>query len=354
MIYDYFDTYAKEYKPYKMGAWCYEDGLIYRGLELLHRSTKDPIWLNHIVRLITPQIEAGSELRGYDASDYNIDNIQPGKALLYLYEQMQDQIYLSAAERLGEQLRAHPRTQSGVFWHKQRYPSQVWLDGLYMGLPFQIELGLRTGRGDLLDDALTQLNAALKMTFVEKTRLYSHAVDEAKMQKWADPQTGHSSAHWARAVGWLSMALVDIAELVGSDRFSPFRTRTMELLRRIAELRREDGLWFQVIDQPKLFGNFEESSASAMFAYALVKSRGLRLWSGETDSLIQTLFANVISDKVGGGKEMINICHVAGLGMYNNRFRDGSAKYYLSEVCVSDDPKGVGPLMMLGAIIGDR
>jgi len=32
-----------------------------------------------------------------------------------------------------------PRTTEGNFWHKLVYPNQVWLDGLYMALPYYME-----------------------------------------------------------------------------------------------------------------------------------------------------------------------------------------------------------------------
>ena len=82
MLIEYFDTYVQKHKPYKGGSWCYEDGLIYRGLELLHRSTGDPRWLAHLKRLIAPQILEGPALLGYDANEYNIDHVMSGRALL--------------------------------------------------------------------------------------------------------------------------------------------------------------------------------------------------------------------------------------------------------------------------------
>ncbi|SMX46017.1 glycoside hydrolase family 88/105 protein [Actibacterium lipolyticum] len=346
MLKDYFDTYAGAYQPYKRGAFCYEDGCVYRGLELLHRATGDAIWLNHIVRLITPQILEGPRLAGYDPSDYNIDNIQSGRTLLYLHEVTGQSKYLDAAACLIDQLATHPRTKSGVYWHKLRYPWQIWLDGLYMGVPFQIGYGQRTNQPDLVADALTQVDVALDATAVAATGLYAHAMDEARKQPWANPETGQSPAHWSRALGWLAMALVDIAELVGPAQFQPLAARTTRLLEDIARLRRPNGLWLQVIDRPDLADNYEETSASAMFVYALEKGHQLGLWNGPLDGLIETLVAQSLRPREGGGYEMVDICEVAGLGLFGDRYRDGSAEYYLSEKRVADDAKGVGPLMM--------
>ena len=59
--------------------------------------------------------------------------LNAGKVLFFLYDQTGDEKYMLAADKLRAQLNEHPRTSEGGFWHKKRYPSQMWLDGLYMG-----------------------------------------------------------------------------------------------------------------------------------------------------------------------------------------------------------------------------
>lgn len=349
MLMAYFDSYVTKHRPYKGGSWCYEDGLIYRGCERLYYSSGESRWLKHVQRLIAPQILDGPALLGYDANDYNIDDIMSGRALLFLHRATGDQAYMDAAALLIGQLDTQPRTRSNIYWHKNRYPWQVWLDGLYMGAPFQIEYGLLTGNDALIQDALTQVSLAMDKTFVPATKLYAHAYDEARKQSWSNAETGHTQAHWARAVGWLTMALVDIAELIGPDRFAPFKDRANALFDEILRWRQPDGMWLQVMDQPDLDGNWAESSASAMFCYGLIQGEVLSLWNGRSDGLLSDLIDRALVETKEGGREMAQMCHVAGLGMYQGRFRDGSADYYISEGMVSDDPKGVGPLMMAAA-----
>jgi len=350
MLLEFFDGYARNYAPYKGGNWCYEDGLVYRGLELLHLATGDERWLRHLKRLLDRQILAGPKLSGYVLSEYNIDNIRPGCALLYLHAVTGDPKYLAAAHVLADQLTTHPRTRSGVYWHKLRYPWQIWLDGLYMAAPFQIAYAHVTGKQELIEDSLGQVATALSQTYVAETGLYAHGVDEARQQAWADADTGLSRAHWSRALGWLAMCLVDIAELVGPEAFSPLEERTSGLLRRIAELRQPGGLWLQVIDAPGQPGNYVESSASAMFVYALERGASLGLVDLETRDLVSVLTGKVMERGKEGRLQMTGICEVAGLGGFDGRYRDGTAEYYLSEPVVADDAKGVGPLMMCIAL----
>lgn len=350
MLHDFFDQYATDYAPYKDGRWCYEDGCIYRGLELLHAETGETRWLDHLHRLADPQIGEDGSLLGYTLTDYNIDNVLPGRTLLYLHKLTGEERYMSGANILARQLKTHPRTQSGVYWHKLRYPWQIWLDGLYMGQPFRIAHAQMTGDTQGVSDSLKQIETALDALIDPASGLYKHAFDEAREQPWVDAVTGQSPAFWARAIGWLAMALVDVAELTGPQ-FDPLRARTVALLEKLIELREKNGLWLQVIDRPDLEGNYQETSASAMFAYALLQGARLGLVS-PPDGLAATLVAQSVKPKAGGGQEMVEMCEVAGLGWYENRYRDGSAEYYLTENRIADDAKGVGPLMMAAAIGG--
>lgn len=349
MLTSYFDAYARAYQPYKGGAWCYEDGCIYQGLRVLHAATGDPRWFAHLRRLVDARLGPDGCPADYDPAEYNIDNVLPGRALIALHATTGDPRYLASARLIGDQLASHPRTVDGNFWHKRVYPDQVWLDGLYMGLPFAIELGQATGDAALVDDALSQLARALDLTD-SGDGLYAHGYDAARRQTWADPVTGRSPAHWARALGWLAMALVDITELVGGERMQAagLSRRTMALMAEIVRLQRPSGLWLQVIDLPDLPGNYEESSASAMFAYALQKASLLGLGDHHEIGLA-ALDALARLRLVGSPAHFEGICLMAGLGGFGSSYRDGTPAYYLTEQVVADDPKGVGPLMMATA-----
>lgn len=347
---EFFDRYAERYRPYKGGSWCYEDGLVYRGLAMLHKSTGEQRFLDHLLRLSSAQIADDGTLSGYDPAEYNIDNIMPGRCLFYLADVTGDSRYMAAAGRLIGQLETHPRTTAGNYWHKRIYPDQVWLDGLYMGLPFQIEYGRKTGREELVQDALQQLKTALELTG-RGDGLYVHGYDESRAQAWADKNTGRSPACWGRALGWLAMALADTAVLAGAEAFEAagLRDRSLSLFERLWGLRTADGLWLQVIDQPGLEGNYPESSASAMFAYAFLKAGACGLWTKGSEAGQDTLGA-VLGSALRPGSDGVvalqDICHVAGLGGFSGTYRDGSPEYYMTEAIVADDAKGVGPLMM--------
>ena len=349
MLTEYFRHYAETYSAYKSGSICYEDGCLYRGLITLYEATGEKSWLDILIASAEKQVAPDGSMTGYELEEYNIDNILSGRAFLYLYKQTSFERYLKASQTLAKQLQTHPKTKGGNYWHKKRYPYQVWLDGLYMGLPFQIEYGQLIGDDSLVDDALAQLSHALDIMSIGQNGLYAHGYDESREQSWSNKDTGLSPAHWSRAIGWLTVALVDICELVGKEKMGPVCERVVNLLAEIVKLQQDQGAWLQVIDQPDLEGNYLESSATAMFSYALLK--GARLGLGD-EFVAPGLKAHTYLEKLVTDSDpqvLPNIVCVAGLGGFDGNYRDGTAEYYVSERIRADDVKGVGPFMMASA-----
>ncbi|MCJ9749710.1 glycoside hydrolase family 88 protein [Neorhizobium sp. BETTINA12A] len=350
MLQDYFETYARDYQYYKGGAWCYEDGCLYRGLIALYEATGERPWLDHLIRLVSGQIDAQGRLVGYEIDEFNIDNILPGRALVFLHRLTGEPRWLDAAAPLARQLETHPRTGSNVYWHKLRYPHQIWLDGLYMALPFKVEYARAASDPQMVEEALRQFTTALDLTHDRQADLYRHGYDEARQQAWADAESGLSPAHWARSIGWLAMAFVDIIEnlSVGAAR-RELTDRAAALASRIIALRTADHRWLQVIDRPDEAQNYPESSATAMFSYFLQKLARLGGPAGVSEAgraSLQSLVAQELRRDADGRLRLHNICCVAGLGGFNGRYRDGTVGYYLSEEIRADDIKGVGPMMM--------
>ena len=141
-------------------------------------------------------------IKAYKPSEYNIDHINNGKLILLLYRVTGKEKYLKAAKLLREQLKTHPRTKEGGFWHKNIYPNQVWLDGLYMGAPFYAEYAFIAKEDTAFTDIANQFTWMEKHARDPKTGLLYHAWDESREMKWANPSTGTSAFFWARAMGW--------------------------------------------------------------------------------------------------------------------------------------------------------
>ncbi len=208
--------------------------------------------------------------------DYNIDNVAPGRTVLALYQLTEEERYRKCADLLRRQLQSHPRTSDGGFWHKQRYPWQMWLDGLFMGAPFYAEYTrLFQGPPEDFNDIVRQFQLIDKHLYDAKSGLFFHGWDEKREQEWADKSTGTSSNFWGRGLGWFAMAQVDVLDYLPEKH--PGRAEIIKLIQKTASGVRkhqdpESGLWWQVLDQGGRKGNYLEATASAMFVYSMAKA----------------------------------------------------------------------------------
>ena len=339
-------------------------------------------------------INQQGEIRGYNILDYNLDNIRTGHFVTRMYQQWPEPKNLLAMQTMMRQLSEQPRTEADqVYWHKAIYAYQVWLDGIFMGLPFrcltapiteQAAKNSRRSRSSnrnsqlsalnsqlIYDDAVNQLVSTYQRTLDPATGLNRHAYDETRNAFWSDSVTGLSQHCWGRAQGWYTMALIEVLDALPEDYAR--RSEVIDLLKSdldavIKWQDRQSGVWYQVMDSPQREGNYLESTCSAMFAYVLLKAyrkgyvgtkyrdAGIKAYKGIVNNFVRVNDDLTIS--------LTNCCSVAGLGpaatpqveaamqrvnptgtVKENRRRDGSFAYYLSEPIRDNDAKGVGPFI---------
>ncbi|HTO95104.1 MAG TPA: glycoside hydrolase family 88 protein, partial [Bacteroidota bacterium] len=290
----------------------------------------------------------------YRFDEFQLDHIAPGSALLRMYARTHDERYRKAAGVLRAQLGKQPRTAEGGFWHKKIYPDQMWLDGLYMAAPFYVRYGNLFGEPDDTRDALRQFALIRAHCRDPKTGLYYHAWDGRRAQKWADPVTGCSPAFWGRSMGWLMMALVDVLDELppqaeGRDTLRAMLGDLSAALLKVRDPRTM--LWYQVTDRPDLQGNYIESSASAMFAYAFARGANRGYLAGEyrdaAKASFDALTRRMVTVDAEGNVDLHEIA--AGTGLGGNPYRDGSPAYYAGVPRGTNDIKGYAP-MLLAAI----
>lgn len=338
-----------EDKGYR-GKWSYDYGVVLKGFELLWRQTGDRAYYQFIQDNMDHFIQEDGMIRGYRLDEYNIDHINNGKLLFVLHAETKQDKYKKAAELLRTQLRSHPRTSEGAFWHKQIYPYQIWLDGLYMASPFYLEYLLAFEDGEGLGDVTKQFILCERHTKDAKTGLLFHAWDEKREQPWCDPETGLSANFWGRSLGWFVMALVDVLALLpvqhaDYQELVRILNDTLEAIRKFQDP--QSGVWYQVVDQGGRKGNYLEASASSMFTYAMAK--GIRLgvldasWREALDKAYRGLIAEFVLETKEGWVNLNKNCQVAGLGGADKR--DGTYAYYISEPIVTNDQKGLGAFL---------
>lgn len=335
-------------------TWNYTSGLELKAfVDVAVRYNKKDIfdyaegWYDRIIN------EDGT-IQTYKLEKYNIDHICPARTLFALYDKTGKEKYRKAIEIVKGQLDTHPRTEDGCLWHKAIYPHQVWLDGVYMAEPFYAEYISRyypeDKKAEGYADVAGEFVKAAEHTFDPVTGLYRHAWDESKSMFWCDPETGQSAHCWGRALGWLVIATVDVLDFLPEN--TPGRDQMIANLRHIFDTLPKfadpvTGLWFQVLDQPGRTGNYLEATCNCMFAYAMLK--GVR--KGYLDASLkekavktyESLYETFIFNDENGLWDLTQCCSVGGLG--GGQMRKGDFDYYLSEPIVSNDPKGMGPLI---------
>lgn len=337
----------------KRSNWNYEQGLMLKALERVFYRTGEGKYFEYIRKDEDQFVKPDGSIRTYDFSSFNLDNIPTGRALLTLYQQTQPdkEKYKKAADLLWKQLAEQPRTKEGGYWHKKRYPNQMWLDGLFMAEPFSAEYSLLFNHPEHFNDIAKQFELIEKYAVDEKTGLIYHAYDESKEQKWADKKTGRSPHFWGRAIGWYVMALVDVLDYFPKDH--PKRPELIKYLQRIAPVLakyqdKNSGVWYQIMDQGARKGNYLEASASTMFVYALAKGSRLGYIPASYAAVARKgydgILKNFIEKESDGTISLNKTVSVGGLG--GTPYRDGSYEYYLSEPIRKNDLKGVGPFIM--------
>lgn len=347
----FINTYLDNYQNYR-DFWNYEDGCVLIGCIQLYKATKDNYYKDFVLQYMESFINPDGSIRTFEKDKYNIDSINPGKVLFFLYEETKDEKYRLAIDTVHDQLKTHPRTKCGNFWHKNIYPNQIWLDGLYMAQPFYMAYETKYNNKEGYNDIVNQFENVKMYLYNKNKALYYHAFDEARIQKWADKETGQSPNFWLRSMGWFLMALVDTIEEMSIEIFEHYKSLSAiykEAIQGILNYQdKESKLFYQVIDKADIEGNYLETSGTTMIAYSIMKACRLGILQKEKYQPIgEEIFMKLTQQKLvetDKSLQLSGICSVAGLGPGEER--DGSIAYYLSEKVVCDDPKGVGAYMM--------
>lgn len=332
-------------------SWSYTHGLVLLGMEQLFSQTGNAEFAEYIQAYADHFIDADGNIDTLATTEFNIDSIKAGDILFSLYERTGDSRFKRAMDSLRKQLEWQPRTHTNGFWHKLKYPWQIWLDGLYMGQPFYARYEKSFGDDPAaFDDIVSQFVVIEQKTRDANTGLLYHGWDESALQPWADPETGLSPGFWSRAMGWYAMAIVDTIEHLpdgheGHTKLSAILTR---LISALIPFQHESGLWYQVPDQGAREGNWLEASGSSMFTYAIAK--GVRLGALDMEFMdvarkgYAGLLEQIISIDSDGLVHVNDVCRSAGLG--GTPYRDGTYEYYVTTDRVVDDAHGIGSFLL--------
>ncbi len=326
-------------------------------LQELNEISPDPAYTSALETVTGSYIRDDGHIHTFEPDLFSIDLTKPGQMVILLEQKTGAEKYRKAVDFLRENLKRHPRTSEGAFWHRATYPNQLWLDGVYMGMPFLAQYASLYESGEQqhesFKEAVHEFVVARKHLRNPDTGLYYHAWDESKQANWANKENGRASQYWARGLGWYAMALVDVLDYLPESETELRKTLidiTVELAADIARYQdAETGTWWQIMDKPGEIANYRESTGSAMFTYFYAKAvnKGYLPADAYREFALKS-YQGMINEFVtvhADGKISVNDqCLVAGLGFG----RDGSYNYYMTERIVSNDPKGNTPFILAG------
>jgi len=333
--------------------WSYPNGLVLNAAKRVYDETGNDKYYDYIYGYPDTMVNTDGSIKTYSLEKQNLDMLKSGDVLLYVYDQTGEERFKKAIELLRSQIDTQPRTSDGGFWHKKRYPHQMWLDGLFMAEPFYAAYTQKYSEGEAATEAyadiINQFDLIQEHHYDAETGLLYHGWDESKEQVWADKQTGVSPNFWSRAMGWYGMALVDVLDYIpenqeGRERLVTYLNEFAEAIAKVQDA--ETGLWYQVLDQCDREGNYLEATGSSMFAYAMAKGVNKGYLPENYLEVAQKGFKgiteNLISVEDNGVINLNQCCAVAGL----SADRDGSFEYYINEQKRSNDPKGTGAFIL--------
>ena len=331
-------------------TWNYIDGCMIKAILELYAITKEERYLTFADAFIDYFVKEDGSIASYTPEEFNIDNVNAGKTLFDLYKLTGKEKYRMAMDTIYSQLERQPRTKEGSFWHKNIYPNQIWLDGLYMGQPFYMQYEVEFNNCKNCMDSYNQFLTVNKLMRDEQTGLYFHAYDSSREMYWCDKETGLSKHFWLRALGWFAMALIDTMEIMPADMAEEKKNLNKiykDLIDSMLKFQDESGMWYQVVDLGDREPNYLETSGTAIYAYAIMKSVRLGFLPESYWQYGKKAFDGVCEkylSEENGELQLDGICLVAGLGGKDRR--DGSFEYYMSEPIVKNEAKGVAPLIL--------
>ncbi|MGI5403902.1 glycoside hydrolase family 88 protein [Streptomyces sp. CA-135486] len=337
------ESTTARYSPSQIGGWSYPVGLYLYGQYLVYQRTHDARYLSYLKSYVDRFVDSGGNM---GQSFNNLDSMQAGRLLTILHHETGQARYQKAAKKIRDRLGTYPRTSEGGFWHSasDSRRSQLWADGVYMVNPFLVEYGKEFG-----DSTYTSNEAAKQLAIYGShlqvgSGLLRHAWDESRDASWSDPKTGLAPEHWCRAIGWYSMAIVNVLDAVPADH--PRRAQLLTLLRNLAggiEKYQDPatGRWFQVVDKGSLSDNWTETSCSSMFTFALSRAVQQGYVDAHYAQVAQRGYQGVLQKISLGGDGRTNLTDIS-IGT-----NVGNYSYYIQRDRKTNDFHGLASFLIM-------
>ncbi len=220
----------------------------------------------------------------------------------------------------------------GTIARNRPHYNAIWLDDMFMALPSMAVRSQYKDQPEQLDEAARIATGFFKRMWMPEKNIFRHGyLEDAEHQP---------SMAWGRANGWAILTLCQLLDYLPENH--PKRAEILDIYRKhaagLAELQGIDGFWHQLLDRPE---TYEETSATAIFAYALAHGVNEGWLEATTYGPVAQLAWEAVSSKINEKGEVEGVCVGTGMGF-------DTAFYAYRPVSVKA-AHGYGPTIWAGA-----
>ncbi len=257
-----------------------------------------------------------------------------GAGLIEVYQINKEKRYREYIDKVANYImNEEHRLEDGTLARLGPYEKTVWLDDLYMSIPFIARYGRLTGDIKYFQFATKQVIQFTKYLYDEYMGLYFHC--------YYDNIKENGVAHWGRANGWSIMAQANLLDVIPKD--YPERDTLLDIYRQqiigLSRYQSESGLWHQILDKTD---SYLETSCSAMFTYAIAKGVN-EGWLEEDFKTVALKGWEGIKTKIQLDGQVKDIC--VGTGIQNDLV------FYYKRPTELNDIHGLGAVILAGVEI---
>ncbi|WP_251551567.1 glycoside hydrolase family 88/105 protein [Neobacillus muris] len=224
----------------------------------------------------------------------NVNTMAPLLTLAFLYEDTKEQVFVPYLEKWAEWvMHDMPRTKEGGLQHMTYGPenkNQLWDDTLMMTVLPLAKIGRLLNKPEYIEEAKKQFLIHIKYLSDKRTGLWFHGWTFEENHNFAE-------ALWARGNCWITIAIPEIIEILDLKAGDFFRDFLIETLNRqvesLAKYQHESGLWHTLVNDP---ASYLEASATAGFAYGILKSVHKRYISGDYEKVAYKAIRGLLNE----------------------------------------------------------
>jgi unsaturated rhamnogalacturonyl hydrolase len=202
--------------------------------------------------------------------------------------------------------------------------NELWDDTLMMTVLPLAKIGKLLNRPHYIEEAKRQFLVHIKYLFDAKSGLFFHGW---KFDESAPGGFGHNfaDARWARGNSWLTIVIPDFIELLDLPPNDALRIHLIDTLeaqcQALQRLQGKDGMWNTLLDMPESEGSYPEASATAGFAYGMLKAIRKRYISKEYES-VALKAVNAVTERISADGELRDVSFGTGMGHDLQHYKD--------------------------------